>query len=531
MQRFFAAAHLVFLVTVGLVAQEFTPTEPLIKITVGLVQVDAVVTDNAGNAIRDLGAEDFRILQDGKAREITSFSYVDTSARQAVGTKRGPGPRLLEVNRGSVRRTIAVVADDLAMSMHSINRVRTHLRKLIDEDKGDDDLMAIVRTSASNGFANGFTTDNRILHAALDELWWRPGAALGTRPGGLSVAAAIGNRPLVGDSRTRMLTQLSGSSSPSQFFEERTMAGSLGALQHTIRGMRGLPGRKAVIFFSEAAFIFDPNRIEGSVGSGSLDRLHLFRMVVDEANRSGVVIYGLDPRGVGGDPVGILSSGRPDPRNRDPSVTRPSLPRTFTAAQEGLFFLARQTGGLFLQNSNDIAGLVKNTMDDMSGYYLLGYAPDSETFNRDFHKIEVKLNRKDLRVRSRRGFFGYEDHERVSAPTTAAGQLLHALNSPFSDGGLQVGMTALFAMDENHEPAIQSMTRINAADLTFRIVDDGLLETELDVLTAAFDISGQVLGTMDHTFKAKVHPDNLDNVRKAGLFYSTVHPLKKAGAY
>src|SRR5579862_2230016 len=51
-------------------------SDTTIRITVNLVQVDAVVTDSKGKHIPDLKAEDFEILQDGKPQKITHFSYI-----------------------------------------------------------------------------------------------------------------------------------------------------------------------------------------------------------------------------------------------------------------------------------------------------------------------------------------------------------------------------------------------------------------------------------------------------------------------
>ena len=152
------------------------PDEPLIQITVGVVQVDAVVTDKKGNPVRDLTADDFRILQDGEARQITSFLWVDTSSDPSGAPLRsGPGPRAPEPDRARIRRSIAVVVDDLGMSLSGLNSVRRRLRELVEEGLGGDDLMAIARTSAGRSFASGFTSDPRLLSAALDDLWWRPG--------------------------------------------------------------------------------------------------------------------------------------------------------------------------------------------------------------------------------------------------------------------------------------------------------------------------------------------------------------------
>src|SRR5712671_6855073 len=60
-------------------AQE-SPDMPVLRVTVNLVQVDAVVTDSKGKQVTNLTANDFQIFQDGKPQKITHFSYISTAA-------------------------------------------------------------------------------------------------------------------------------------------------------------------------------------------------------------------------------------------------------------------------------------------------------------------------------------------------------------------------------------------------------------------------------------------------------------------
>src|SRR5688572_2765395 len=52
-----------------------TPSDPL-RVSVTLVQVDAIATDRTGRQVTDLTKDDFEVLEDGKVREITNFSYI-----------------------------------------------------------------------------------------------------------------------------------------------------------------------------------------------------------------------------------------------------------------------------------------------------------------------------------------------------------------------------------------------------------------------------------------------------------------------
>src|ERR1043165_5174989 len=53
--------------------------EDVVRVDANLVQLDAVVTDDAGRQVTDLRAEEFEILEDGRPQQITNFSYVSNA--------------------------------------------------------------------------------------------------------------------------------------------------------------------------------------------------------------------------------------------------------------------------------------------------------------------------------------------------------------------------------------------------------------------------------------------------------------------
>src|SRR5205814_83474 len=122
-------------------------------------------------------------------------------------------------------------------------------------------------------------------------------------------------------------------------------------------------------------------------------------------------------------------------------------------SQEGLDYLAAETGGMSIRNTNDLSGGIKRVMEDQKGYYLIGYRPDESTFDartgkRTFHKLSLKVLRPGkYNVRMRNGFFGISDAEAAVAPPTAREQILKALISPFGSAGVHVRLTSLFAND------------------------------------------------------------------------------------
>ncbi|MBC7930242.1 MAG: VWA domain-containing protein, partial [Rubrivivax sp.] len=143
--------------------QEQNPYEDeVVRITTNLVQFDAVVTDKGGRLITDLRPEDFEVLVDGKPRKITNFSFVDLNASQPIvrsnaesagSNKKADAAPIppARLRPEQIRRTIALVVDDLGLSFESIARTRAALKKFVEERVQPGDLVAIIRTSAGVG--------------------------------------------------------------------------------------------------------------------------------------------------------------------------------------------------------------------------------------------------------------------------------------------------------------------------------------------------------------------------------------------
>ena len=145
--------------------------DDVVRITTNLVQFDTVVTDGAGRQVTDLRPEDFEVLVDGKPQDITNFAYVSTEAGTVspmpVAARGAPPPPPARLRPEQVRRTIALVVDDLNASFDSLVDVRRALKKFVDEQMQPRDLVAIIRTSAGMGALQQFTSDKRLLHKAL----------------------------------------------------------------------------------------------------------------------------------------------------------------------------------------------------------------------------------------------------------------------------------------------------------------------------------------------------------------------------
>lgn len=489
----------------------------VVRISVEVVQVDAVVTDKKGRYVTDLTANDFEVLEDGKPQKITNFSYVRISSSSAPPVQtplaRGipvPTPTL-QLLPTQVQRTIALVIDDLGLSFESVAFVRDALKKFVREQMQAGDLAAIIRTSGGIGTLQQFTFDRSQLLASVDRVRWSPFSRAG-----------ISSFPSISGAAE------SGEAVDEEFRTQVYSIGTLGSLSHIVRGLSELPGRKSVVLFSEG-FNIDPGSGEGSRVLDGLRRL------ADFANRASVLFYAIDPRGLpvlGFTAADNLSGYSPD---QLPALLS-SLRSRYFQSQSGLDYLSRETGGLFFHDNNDLAAGVRRAMEDQDGYYLLGYTPAPETFARDrgnakFHQITVQVKRSELTVRSRKGFYGIEDAQRAPRARAPEVRMVDALTSPFGMGDIQLRLTSLFANSAQAGSFLRSLLYIDALDLTFVKENDGKSKAKMDILAVAFGDQDAVVGQFSRSYTISVDENDLQRVRKQGFVYTMDLRLKKGGAY
>jgi hypothetical protein len=134
-QRMLAHALMLMLLAPPLSAQQPSPPsrdadagDEVVRITTNLVQVDAVVTDQDGQVVTDLRAEDFEVLEDGRPQQITNLSFIPlepalaanaaadaTPVRAAKDRLAPPVPPVpTRLRPEQVRRTMALVAGNLS---------------------------------------------------------------------------------------------------------------------------------------------------------------------------------------------------------------------------------------------------------------------------------------------------------------------------------------------------------------------------------------------------------------------------------
>jgi VWFA-related protein len=366
--------------------------EPYFRVSANLVQVDAVVTDSKGNHIRNLEAADFQIFEDGKPQKITYFSRMEGNRTPARAGDAGLGSG--NPAKEEVSRSIVFMFDDgTTHAEELVMPVIPAVRKLVAEQVGPHDLMAVTASRGGMGFYQQLTNDKQQIYAALDRLGHRPGFGMWT----LDIPMVLNPDT----NRMEPAFQLKDGEPGLGNRDPKNPPNPIGYMMWALQGLQHVPGRKALVLFTHAFVAPQP--------------------LIDLANRAGVVIHVIDTHDWW---HGIVPSFAPYRQ------------------------LAKQTGGLFLLSApgSDMAQDLGRVLEDMSSYYLIGYRPEwgeselTEGRLVRHREIKVRVSRPGLEVRARDGCLGTPEPGPQAAPKTSTEYLLEAVASPFQAGKIRLGL-------------------------------------------------------------------------------------------
>jgi VWFA-related protein len=514
-----------------------SPTPPaedgdVVKITTALIQLDVTVTDRSGKVIPDIRPDELEVYENGVKQKLTNFSFVSNlRTREEPATNRSTTTRVAlppaPVRPEQVRRTIAIVVDDLTLSFESTHFVRNALKNFIEKQMQEGDLIAIIRTGAGIGSLQQFTNDKRQLYAAVEKVRYNP---LGTgRIGAFAPVEAKIQGSEAPEAQPGERTE-AGIQKEFEGFREAVFAtGTLGAVNYVVRGMQDLPGRKSIMLLSDGFRLFQ----EDALGFRESGRVYQsLQRLIDLANRASVVIYTMDGRGL--QPTGLTaqdsSAGYTFQELLGKSAERSAM---LSDTQDGLKQLAKKTGGFAIINNNDLSGGIRKILDDQS-YYLVAYEPDDETFDprtRRFNNLEIKVTRPGALVRYRSGFFGVSDEKIVKPVQTTGQRLVTALTSPFAVNEINLRLNALFYNSTRSGNVVRSLIHIPAQDLKFTDEPDGTKKVEMDVVAAGFGGNGSVVDKLQKTYTLNMTKERYEQVMNRGFVYDFSFPVDKPGAY
>ena len=367
---------------------------------------------------------------------------------------------------------------------------------------GANDTAAIVYTSGRSDVAQEFTNSQRRLLNAVDKFMGR------------KLRSSTLER-LDEEQRTRG-TRQQGDRIDDPFDQERAMTArtTLDSLRNLSNYLAGISGRrKAIIYFSEGVDydIYDVFSTSG----GASAVLQASRDAVAAATRANVSIYGIDPRGLGAMADDMIEV-QDTPQDASLNLGLSSFGNELQRSQDSLRVLSNETGGFAVVNQNDMATAFERVVADNSAYYLLGYYSTNERRDGKFRKIEVKVTRPGLTVRSRKGYVAARGRSEVKDDGKTAPELRAALSSPLPTSALPMALAAAVFKGGAGKGAVVLSTLIAARDLDL-VEKDGTFNNQLELVITAADYGGKSFPGDRATLTLAMKPDSVQRLRAGGF--------------
>jgi len=485
---------------------------------VNLVLVPVVVRDKTGKVVGNLRQQDFQLTDKGKPQIISRFS-VETSGGRRI-------PKAPQVETASGEKTddpgilaadhfVALLFDDIHLSFSDLVPVREAAGKYVSSTLKATDRVAIFSTSGQT--TQDFTDDRELLQRALSKLAPRPvtRSAVQECPDiSFFMADLIVNKndqqALGAAAREALvcmnLPDMKSAESLAESSAHRVLnAGehetrvTLLSLKDIVRRMALMPGQRAIVLSSPGFLtVLDQRSDEGAV--------------IDQAIRSSVTISALDARG--------LYTAMPDISkhtiNLAAEQVKQQIDRQAASAEADILAeLAQGTGGRFVQNTNDLAGGIRELSAAPEAFYILGFSPQNLKLDGGYHALKaiVKLPA-GLNVTGRRGY--YAPKHLSSADEDAKEEITQALFSRDEVREIPVEMHTQFFKSSDTEARLSVISRLDVRKLKYRKAD-GRNVNEVKIVSALFDRNGNYLQSVSKLLSMRLLDGTLENKLASGL--------------
>lgn len=519
------------------------------KIVTGSTEVifDAVVKDKKGRPVKDLHAEDFQITEDGVAQEVKSFRLVAGDTPDlAAGPGKSPAvvapkgkARVLEAFNAGRIGTVALVFDRLSPDA----RTRAHDGALayVGTGLGQNDFVGVFGIDQTLAVIQTFTNDDKLIKQGID----KAGEASSTTPSTdraqitdlmqrdvsltaqanqAEAAAASGQNigNLAGIEMDKVLNDVSLRAAEGFERMEQTEQGraTTEGLLAIIAAMGNLPGRKALLFFSEGVSI--PAAVAAN-----------FRTVISNANRANVAIYAVDAAGLRATSADMESGKQMTALGQQRINQASSSNDSFSSMMrdsekneelvrhnpEGVLGqLAGETGGLLISGTNNPGPRLRQINDDLHSYYVLTYSPKNPDYDGKFRQINVKVKRSGVDVQSRKGY--YAVGARYDSPVMAFEAPALALLGKSPSNAFE-SRTGAFSFPQTGKPGlVPILVDVPGGNINF--VSDSEKKTykaDFAVVAVVKDEFGHPVRKVSSQYLLSGSLDQLDNAKRGAILF------------
>lgn len=473
-----------------------------------LVRIDVEVADKSGKPVKGLRADQFSLTDDGKAQQVSIFTYQDIEAMETA-TPDNSKPIVVAIDsparasdavQEQVRdhRMVVLFFDLTSMQSDDIFRAHNAAKKFVEKQMTNADLVSIVAYASRLTVWADFTNDRAVLAKAVKKLTPDVASALAS-----PLDAAAQN----GEYDVSQYTGAAFTADETEFNAFNTDQKLL-AVQGLVNVLGAIPGRKALIEFTG-----------GITQTGEENRTEL-RAATDAANRADVSIYSIDARGLfaeipGGDVTANAATGTS-------MFTGASVYHQMDSRQDSrdtLATLASDTGGQSFFDLGDLSEAFPKIQQANGGYYLLGYYLGAGV-KRDgrWRAIRVKVNAPGVHVRYRTGYYAPRDFQHLQSEGRQE-QLADAMHSDNPVVELPIAVeTSMFRLsDQQVYVPIAAKLSSSALDWAQKT---GKREAAFDFAAQVHAVpSGQSVAELQDTIHVKLDAQTFQQVSQSSLLY------------
>lgn len=395
-------------------AQASSTKEPTIRVSVDSVLVPVVVWDAKGRAIGDLTKDDFQVFDRGKLQKISGFTLeargpnIPSAVAPPVAST--SGVRLPVAPAEVPPRCTVLLFDDMHLNEGDLMRAKAVARKFLVTPLGNREAVAVVSMSGSN---SGLTQNSAKLCEAVAGLSVKHlYSTAGPNCPDINYYEAdlIRNKHDLAALENAIANYLSCANSAALTHDmaQRAVEGaamselelgnedarvSLSFIGDLVLRMRSLPCRHTLVLVSPGFLTITPE----SMAEKSI--------ILEQAAKANVTINTLDARGVYTTEIHADDRGARSQMELLNGMAMEQHRQTLERAENVLGELANGTGGTYFHNSNDLQRGLQQLMAGPEFLYVLEFSLDGVKRDDSYHAISVKVNRADVIVQARSGYF------------------------------------------------------------------------------------------------------------------------------
>ncbi len=430
----------------------------MFRMNVNLVSVNVNVTDKAGSPVTGLTQKNFRIFDNGVLQKMSLFQ-VETIPGAENPVPNAPSPSSKPPASATTTRKVILFVDDFHTSLSDLKYMKTAGEQFLRARLAPTDFAALI--TASGRFSTEFTKDRKTVIANLNQVVPVFPPAPPDTFGAFQVE--------------EYMTQL-----------------TLSSLQTLGRRLQAISGPKELILLSPGFVLTTRDRI-------------LLQAAIDDIIEADTLIDSVNPAGL-----------VPDYNaESDPSYGQSVL-------ESPLISLASGTGGTWFHNSNDLLSLMTAAIRRTSVNYILGFYPSDERYDGQFHTLVVKVDRPDVSITARKGYFAPRGEESLEAMTS--GTIRNILDNSEELKDVPVWLSFSIAQEDTPESRVDVRTRIEVKPLHFRKKENRNQDT-FTIVTIVYDSDNQFVDGREAHLDLNLTDQHYQEVLKAGLVWQAQFKL------